>query len=134
MAPILKPPQHEFIRYMMQNNSLAMPQTAPLYRYLDSYSIPLLSSSILSRLREGSRLTLSQLVFRMNRLNPRGSVVLLLHRDEAWDTTCVLNVFNHFSDIQLYKNPSIHAIKSSFSLVAKHVNLEYPFARTSISY
>lgn len=83
---------------------------------------------------EHSRLTVSQLVFAMNRLKPGGSVVLLLHRIESWDTVCILNAFNQFSDIQLYKHPKIHGIKSSFYLVAKNVNLEHPVMRTSMLY
>ncbi|KAF3391307.1 hypothetical protein F1880_007682 [Penicillium rolfsii] len=83
---------------------------------------------------ESSRLTVSQLVFAMNRLKIGGSVLLLLQHAESWDTVCILNAFNQFSDIQLYKHPKIHAIKSSFYLIAKNVNLEHPVARTSISY
>lgn len=83
---------------------------------------------------ERSRLTVSQLVFAMNRLKASGSVVLLLHHVESWDTVCILNAFNQFSDIQLYKHPKIHAKTSSFYLVAKNVNLEHPCARTSMSY
>ncbi|PGH36574.1 hypothetical protein GX50_00611 [[Emmonsia] crescens] len=83
---------------------------------------------------EGTRLIVSQLVFAMNRLKPGGSVVLLLHRVESWDTVCILHAFNEFSDIQLYKHPKCHAIKSSFYLVAKNVNLEHDVARASISY
>ncbi|KAJ5465265.1 uncharacterized protein N7458_000951 [Penicillium daleae] len=58
----------------------------------------------------------------------------LVATPESWDTVCILNAFNQFSDVQLYKHPRIHAIKPSFYLIAKNVNLEHPVARTSISY
>jgi 23S rRNA U2552 (ribose-2'-O)-methylase RlmE/FtsJ len=83
---------------------------------------------------ESERLKVSQLVFAMNRLKPGGSLVLLLHRVESWDTVCLLHAFNMFSDIQLYKHPKAHAIKSSFYLVAKNVNLDHYAARESIAY
>ncbi|CRL28785.1 unnamed protein product [Penicillium camemberti] len=76
----------------------------------------------------------SQLVFAMHRLKPGGSIVLLLHRIESWDTVCILHAFNEFSDIQLYKHRKAHAIKSSFYLVAKRVNMEHHTARGSMGY
>ncbi|KAJ5210978.1 hypothetical protein N7491_010793 [Penicillium cf. griseofulvum] len=83
---------------------------------------------------EAQRLMVSQLVFAMHRLKPGGSIVLLLHRVESWETVCILHAFNQFSDIQLYKHPKAHAIKSSFYLVAKKVNLEHHAARESMKY
>lgn len=83
---------------------------------------------------ESQRLMVSQLVFAMHRLKPGGSVVLLLHRIESWDTVCILHAFNEFSDIQLYKHRKAHAIKSSFYLVAKRVNMEHDTARESMGY
>lgn len=83
---------------------------------------------------ERSRLTVSQLVFAMNRLKTGGSIVLLLHHVESWDTVCILHAFNKFSDIQLYKHPKCHAIKSSFYLVAKNIDLHHENAIISLSY
>ncbi|KAJ5644516.1 hypothetical protein N7507_010527 [Penicillium longicatenatum] len=83
---------------------------------------------------EGTRLTVSQMMFAMNRLKNGGSMVLLLHRIEAWDTVCILNAFNQFSDIQLYKHPKCHAIKSSFYLVARNLDLDHPVAKQSVSH
>jgi 23S rRNA U2552 (ribose-2'-O)-methylase RlmE/FtsJ len=83
---------------------------------------------------EGSRLTISQLVFAINRLKPGGSLVLLLHRVESWDTVCILHAFNEFSGIQLFKHPKFHAITSSFYLVARNINLEHDAVKHSLSY
>ncbi|KAE8165713.1 hypothetical protein BDV40DRAFT_308641 [Aspergillus tamarii] len=78
---------------------------------------------------EASRLTSSELVFALNRLKSGGSLVLLLHRVESWDTVCLLHAFDQFSDIQLFKHPKCHAIKSSFYLVAKNIDLEHDTAK-----
>jgi len=83
---------------------------------------------------EVTRLTVSQLVFAINHLKPGGSMALLLQRIEAWDTVCILNAFSQFSDIQLYKHPKCHAMKSSFYLVAKNIDLEHPAAKQSVSH
>jgi hypothetical protein len=77
---------------------------------------------------ERSRLTLSQLVFAFNRLKSGGSLVLLFHRVESWEAVRMLYIFNMFCDIQVFKPHDIHAIKSSFYLVAKNVNLEHEVA------
>ncbi|KAL2836878.1 hypothetical protein BJY01DRAFT_238090 [Aspergillus pseudoustus] len=83
---------------------------------------------------EGSRLTSSQMVFALGRLKPGGSLVLLLHRVESWDTVCVLHAFNQFSDIQLFKHPVFHAITSSFYMVARNINLEHGTVKHLIHY
>ncbi|KAJ5288324.1 hypothetical protein N7508_011099 [Penicillium antarcticum] len=83
---------------------------------------------------ESQRLMVSQLVFAMHCLKPGGSIMLLLHRIESWDTVCILHAFNKFSDIRLYKHAKAHAIKSSFYLVARRVNLEHHTARHSMDY
>ncbi|KAI9039333.1 uncharacterized protein KD926_009476 [Aspergillus affinis] len=74
---------------------------------------------------EAIRLSLSQLVFALDRLKPGGSLVLLLDRIDAWHTVCILHALSRFSEIQVYKHPEIHATKSSFYLVAKNVNLDH---------
>ncbi|KAE8142307.1 hypothetical protein BDV38DRAFT_236313 [Aspergillus pseudotamarii] len=83
---------------------------------------------------EASRLTSSELVFALNRLKSGGSLVLLLHRVESWDTVCLLHAFDQFSDIQLFKHQTYHALKSSFYLVAKNIDLEHNTAKLSLRY
>ncbi|KAJ5925501.1 hypothetical protein N7454_008140 [Penicillium verhagenii] len=83
---------------------------------------------------EAPRLTISQALFAMNHLKNGGSMILLLHRVEQWDTVCILNAFNQFSDIRVYKHPKCHAIKSSFYLVATNIDPEHPAAKESVKY
>jgi hypothetical protein len=83
---------------------------------------------------EAPRLWASELVFALNRLKPSGSLVLLLHRVQSWSTVCLIHTFSQFSDVQLFKRPKFHSIKSSFYLVAKNIDLEHETAKTSIHY
>lgn len=70
---------------------------------------------------EALRLTVSQLILALQRIHPGGTLVMLLHKIEAWDTTELLYRFSRFSSIQLFKPERKHAIRSSFYLVAKNV-------------
>ncbi len=71
--------------------------------------------------QEARRLTLSQLILALQRISPGGTLVMLLHKIEAWDTAELLYKFSHFSSIQLFKPERKHAIRSSFYLVAQNV-------------
>ncbi|KAH8423379.1 uncharacterized protein LDX57_001137 [Aspergillus melleus] len=82
---------------------------------------------------EAIRLSVSQLVFALDRLKQGGSLVLLLHQIDTWHTVCILHALSMFADIQVYKHPEIHAIKSSFYLVAKNVNLNHEGIKQTIS-
>jgi 23S rRNA U2552 (ribose-2'-O)-methylase RlmE/FtsJ len=71
---------------------------------------------------EGSRLTISELVFALNRLKSGGSLVLLLHRVESWDTACLIHAFNHFltfncSNIKGITPLNLHSIWSRRTLI-----------------
>lgn len=82
---------------------------------------------------EPARLTLSQLIFAFQRIKSGGTLVLLLHQPEAWDTLCILRAFSHFADIQLFKPLKAHAIKSSFYLIAKNVRPKHPEAVKAVN-
>ena len=53
--------------------------------------------------QEALRLTVSQLILALQRIRPGGTLVILLHKLEAWDTTELLYKFSHFSSIQLFR-------------------------------
>lgn len=71
--------------------------------------------------REASRLLTSQLVVALQRITQDGTVVVLLHRLDAWDTIALLYTLSTFSTLELFKPEKKHAIKSSFYVVAKDV-------------
>ncbi|KAL3470294.1 hypothetical protein BJX99DRAFT_267547 [Aspergillus californicus] len=83
---------------------------------------------------EGERLKLAQLVFAFNRLKSGGSLVLLLHKIEYWQTAQLFYVFSKFADIQVFKPTTSHGIKSSFYMVAKNINLDADVATSALSY
>lgn len=82
---------------------------------------------------EAARLTLSQLIFAFQRIKSGGTLVLLLHKVEAWDTLCILRAFNHFAEIQLFKPRKAHAMKSSFYLIAEKVQPQHPEAVKAVN-
>ena len=71
--------------------------------------------------QEALRLTVSQLILALQRIRLNGTLVMLLHKIESWDTTELLYNFSRFSSIELFKPKRLHAIRSSFYLVAKNV-------------
>ena len=77
-----------------------------------------------NREREALRLLTAQLIFGLNRMKPGGTLIVLLHKVDAWDNILLLQTFETFSKIRLYKPKKIHATRSSFYLIAKAVQPE----------
>jgi 23S rRNA U2552 (ribose-2'-O)-methylase RlmE/FtsJ len=71
--------------------------------------------------REAWRLLTSQLVVSLQRVKENGTIIVLLHRLDAWDTVALLHTLNRFSSLQLFKPKKKHAVKSSFYVVAKNI-------------
>jgi 23S rRNA U2552 (ribose-2'-O)-methylase RlmE/FtsJ len=71
--------------------------------------------------REARRLSVSQLVLGMEHVKPGGSVVILMHKPEAWRTAQLMCTFSKFSEISVFKSTKHHEIRSSFYLVAKNI-------------
>ncbi|KAI9831545.1 MAG: hypothetical protein M1819_004775 [Sarea resinae] len=81
---------------------------------------------------EPTRLTLSQLILALQRVARGGTVVMLLHKVEAPHTAALLARFDAFASVQLFKPRRVHAIRSSFYLVAKDVQPQCPAARAAV--
>lgn len=81
---------------------------------------------------EASRLTLSQLVLALQRIKSGGTLIILLHKLDTWDSLELLYTFSKFSQIQLFKPRKKHAIRSSFYLVAKGIDPHAPYALHAI--
>lgn len=64
---------------------------------------------------------MSLLILSLQHLQPGGSMIVLLHKLEAWYTVQVLYEINKFSSIQLFKPEKSHEIRSSFYIVASNV-------------
>lgn len=74
-----------------------------------------------NREREVLRLLTAQLIFGLNRIKPGGTLIILLHKVDAWDNILLLQTFETFSKIRLYKPKMFHSSRSSFYLIAKAV-------------
>ena len=81
---------------------------------------------------EALRLTVSQLILALQRIREGGTLIMLLHKVEAWDTAELLYRFSQFSSIQLFKPKKKHAIRSSFYLIARDVQPSAPSARLAV--
>ncbi|KAI0133440.1 hypothetical protein F4776DRAFT_625801 [Hypoxylon sp. NC0597] len=86
--------------------------------------------------REASRLTLSQLVISMQRLQGAGNngrLVMLLHKPDALDTALLLRTLSTFAQLKLFKPRRKHALRSSFYVLATEVHANSHEAAYAIS-
>ncbi|KAF3765351.1 hypothetical protein M406DRAFT_338832 [Cryphonectria parasitica EP155] len=74
--------------------------------------------------REARRLTLTQLILGLEHLRPGGTMIVLLHKVEAWDTACLVRTFHAFSTVRLFKPRRGHAKRSSFYMIATNIRAE----------
>jgi len=81
---------------------------------------------------EARRLTVSQLILALQRILPGGTMIILLHKAESWNTVELLYNFSRFSSIKLFKPRQKHAMRSSFYLVAKNVQPDAEAAKSAV--
>ncbi|KAK8095132.1 uncharacterized protein PG998_014356 [Apiospora kogelbergensis] len=82
---------------------------------------------------ERLRLTTSQLVVALQRICDGGSLVVLLHKPEAWENIELIRTFTQFSNVYLFKPQRKHAIRSSFYMVATKVRPRHADALLALS-
>lgn len=82
--------------------------------------------------REARRLTVTQLALGLEHMRPGGTMVILLHKLEAWETILTLELFSKISTVALFKPAVYHGKRSSFYLVAKNIATEHPLACLAI--
>ncbi|KAJ5356532.1 hypothetical protein N7517_011141 [Penicillium concentricum] len=78
--------------------------------------------------REAKRLATTQLALGLQHLRPGGTIVVLLHRLEAWNTVNLIWTFHKISSVRLFKPKTAHAKRSSFYMVATKVESQHPEA------
>ncbi|KAL9631193.1 MAG: hypothetical protein Q9164_006021 [Protoblastenia rupestris] len=81
---------------------------------------------------EARRLTCSQLLITLRHIRVGGSMVILLHRIDTWDTVLTLRAFDRFASIALFKPLAAHKARSSFYLVAKNIQPHHKDALVGI--
>ncbi|KAK7433277.1 hypothetical protein QQZ08_000214 [Neonectria magnoliae] len=82
---------------------------------------------------EARRLTSIQLALSLEHLNPGGTMVILLHKLEAWGSLKLLNTLSKFSDVKLFKHRQHHSIRSSFYAVAKNIQADGELATMAVA-
>ena len=85
------------------------------------------------RQKEVVRLTVSQLILAMQRIEKGGTLIILLHNCAAFETIQILHVFDQIAEIQLFKSVVGHKKAAGFYLIAKNVQPEHPEAVTATS-
>lgn len=78
--------------------------------------------------REGLRLRIAQLIFRMARIKSGGTFIILLHRIDSWENLELLRNFEQFSKVTVWKSSKIYTQSSSYYLIAKDVLPDHPAA------
>ncbi|KFX92207.1 hypothetical protein O988_07375 [Pseudogymnoascus sp. VKM F-3808] len=82
--------------------------------------------------QEARRLTVSQLILALQRIRDGGTIVMLLHKIEAWRTLELLYRFSGFSAVRVFKPAKAHAKRSSFYLVASNVQPQSDAAKAAV--
>ncbi|KAK4128084.1 hypothetical protein N657DRAFT_2583 [Parathielavia appendiculata] len=71
---------------------------------------------------EATRLVTAQLVLALQRIRSGGTMVILLHKADAWPSVLLMHTFDSFAErVELSKPQAGHKIRSSFYMVAKGV-------------
>lgn len=83
--------------------------------------------------QEAVRLHTVQLVLGLEHLEPLGTMVVLLHKLEAYRTVAVIRRFSTFSNVKLFKPSKFHCTRSSFYMVATHVQSQHDNAIQAIA-
>ncbi|KAK8067684.1 hypothetical protein PG996_006796 [Apiospora saccharicola] len=80
------------------------------------------------------RLKYVQLALGLEHMKPGGTLVVLLHKVETWNTLCTFRRLARISDrVQLHKPHVSHTTRSSFYLVATGVDSTHPEAADSVA-
>ncbi|KAF8442745.1 hypothetical protein BGX38DRAFT_1095898, partial [Terfezia claveryi] len=73
---------------------------------------------------EAGRSLVSKLILGLSFVKPGGSMLIVLHNLEVWNTFATVYNFSRIANIALYKPEWSHAIRSSFYLIATNVQPE----------
>lgn len=82
---------------------------------------------------EAARLTVSQLILAMQRIESGGTLIMLLHNVAAYRTVKLLHFFDQFAAIQAFKPLFSHKKRGTFYLIAKNVQPGHPGAVAAIN-
>ena len=75
---------------------------------------------------EAMRLTVSQLILAMQRIQSGGTLIMTLHNLGAYDSIKIVSIFDRAAKIQIFKPISAHKKNGTFYLIAKEVQPGHP--------
>lgn len=81
---------------------------------------------------EPRRLTCSQILIGLQHVQVGGSMVILLHKIDSWETVLTLRAFDQFADIIIFKPLTSHKSRGSFYLVARNIQPHHKAALETI--
>ncbi|PGG97287.1 hypothetical protein AJ79_09273 [Helicocarpus griseus UAMH5409] len=84
-------------------------------------------------MREPCRLTVTQLALGLEHVRENGTMIVLLHKLESWESVQVLYTFSKFCSVRVFKPGRFHAKRSSFYMVATKIQNRHPEAVLAVS-
>ncbi|RDW71978.1 hypothetical protein BP5796_08012 [Coleophoma crateriformis] len=81
---------------------------------------------------ETLRLNCSQLILALQRVHTHGTLVMLLHKVDYWDSLHLIYSFSKFADVSLFKPCRAFKARGSFYMIAKNIRPEDPAAQEVI--
>ncbi|RDW66228.1 hypothetical protein BP6252_09863 [Coleophoma cylindrospora] len=81
---------------------------------------------------ETLRLNCSQLILALQRVHTHGTLVMLLHKVDYWDSLHLIYSFSKFADVSLFKPCRAFKARGSFYMIAKNIRPEDPAAQEAI--
>ncbi|OQE32774.1 hypothetical protein PENFLA_c001G06378 [Penicillium flavigenum] len=78
--------------------------------------------------RGARRVAITQLALGLQHLRPGGTMIVLLHRPEAWNTVNLIWKFHKVSSVRLFKPKSCYTKRTTFYMVATNVESQRPEA------
>lgn len=82
--------------------------------------------------REAHRLKASQLAISLARLKPGGSMIVLMHKAETWNSLSLFYKFSKFSEVRLFKPEVEHQHRSSFYMIATNIQSQSEAAQKAV--
>lgn len=114
------PPEHPEAQNFVRNRHPALAQMFDLVlcdgQVLRTHNRPSHREKL-----EPSRLATSQLALGLGHVRPGGSMIVLLHKVDAWDNVCLLCGFSKFADVKVFKPRRWHAKRGSFYMIATNI-------------
>lgn len=82
---------------------------------------------------EKYRLLTVQLALGLQHVKPGGTMVVLLHKADVWDSVLIMSRFHTFSNLRLFKPQTAHKTRSSFYMVASNIQKDLPEVEAAIN-